>query len=322
MEDHTRILKVRDQVSLSIVVPCYNEEHNISLLIDELNKVLQGMHMVYEIICINDGSSDSTDAVLKELSMRHQELKFISFSRNFGKEAAMLAGLDKASGQMVVIMDADLQHPPELIPQMIEKSKEGFDQVIACRDRSGEKKIYATLARLYYVLVNHILDVSLIDGAGDFRLLSRKVVNTIISMREINRFSKGIFSWVGYKQTIIWYPNQKRNAGQSKWSFRSLMRYGMDGIVSFSSRPLNVCLYVGLLLLFLGILYLIFLFCGILCDGIDVPGYFTIIFMIIMMSGTQLVSLGVIGSYIGRIYSEIKGRPPYIIEDTNITDEK
>lgn len=306
---------------LSIIVPCYNEDKVLRLfhgaLIKQLNE-LEPSKYDYELIFVNDGSRDKTLSLILEFAAKNDRIKYISFSRNFGKEAAMLAGLEHASGDCAVIMDADLQHPPSLIHQMLDKYEEGYDQVIAKRDRKGEPKKAAFLARTYYKLVNKMVDVRMVDGAGDFRLLSRETIEAVLSLRETNRFSKGIFSWVGFNQTYIEYANRQRTFDESRWSFKRLLRYGIDGIVSFNVQPLRMCVYLGGVLLIISMLYLVYLFVRILIHGIDVPGYFTTITLIAVLGGVQLISLGIIGEYVGRIYAEVKKRPIYIVAKTNI----
>lgn len=311
--------------NLSIVVPCYNEGQiiydNAKIIFDEVKKT----NCEIELILVNDGSRDQTLNYLKKLSKENSCIKYISFSRNFGKESAMLAGIRAAKGECVVIMDADLQHPPCLIKEMLEKYDEGYDQVIAKRNRKGDSKISSFFAKTYYKIVNKVIDVSMVDGAGDFRLLSRRAVNALLSLKENNRFSKGLFSWIGYKQCYIEYENCERSGGETKWSFKQLLSYGIDGIISFNNKPLRVCIYLGMLLGGISALYLIYLFVGILCNGIDVPGYFTTIFLITCLGSVQLLSIGVIGEYIGRIYYEVKQRPNYLIEESNLgenTDEE
>lgn len=307
---------------LSIIVPCYNE-----------GKVLKKFHSVmmeqmkclnckydYEIIYVNDGSSDNTQTQIADISLNDDAVKYICFSRNFGKESAMLAGMEYSSGECIVIIDADLQHPPELIHQMLEKYEEGFDQVIAKRNRKGDSLKNRFFARTYYKLVKNMVDVKMIDGAGDFRLLSRAAADAVLSLKETNRFSKGIFSWVGFNQTYIEYENRKRTSDASRWSFNRLVKYGVDGIVSFNTQPLRLCVYLGGALLVLSMAYLIYLFISIILHGIDVPGYFTTIAMISIIGGVQLISLGIIGEYVGRIYAEVKKRPAYIIASTNIQE--
>lgn len=310
---------------LSIVIPCYNEEKGMRLLYGALNDqaenfVVRGYD--YEYIFVNDGSRDQTLDFILEFADRDPHVKYISFSRNFGKEAAMLAGLEFAKGCCAVIMDADLQHPPSLIPQMLDKYEKGYDQVIARRNRDGEPWKSAFFAKTYYKLTNKLVDVKLVDGAGDFRLLNRKSIDAVLSLKETNRFSKGIFSWVGFRQTYIEYDNKKRFLDESHWSFRRLLGYGVDGIVSFNVQPLRMCVYLGGILLAISIVYLLYLFIRILIYGIDVPGYFTTITLISVLGGVQLISLGIIGEYVGRIYAEVKKRPLYIVDRTNIKAEE
>ena len=286
----------------------------------EIKKVLNNINIQHEIVFINDGSKDNTLQILKNIGQNDKAVKYISFSRNFGKEAGMLAGLEYITGDCVVIMDADLQHPPELIPKMIKYYKEGYDQVIAKRNRKGDNKYRTWATRLYYKLVNKLIDVELVDGVGDFRLLSRKAVDSILAMKEYNRFSKGIFSWIGFKQKTIQYENQSRVAGETKWSFKSLLSYGIDGIISFNDKPLRVCFVIGCSLIMMSLIYIIFLLVQILIHGIDVPGYFTTIASIMIIGGVQLVFIGVLGEYIGKIYYEVKKRPHFIVDESNINN--
>lgn len=309
-----------DRKQVSIIVPCYNEEKVLRLFRGALMKQLQKLDSEcydYEVIYVNDGSSDKTMDLILEFAKEDSRVRYLSFSRNFGKESAMLAGLEHAGGDCIILMDADLQHPPHLILQMLEKFEEGFDQVIAKRNREGDPLKTAFFARMYYRLVNKMVDVKMVDGAGDFRLLSRKAADAVLSLRETNRFSKGIFSWVGFNQTYLEYENRQRALDQSKWSFKRLLRYGVDGIVSFNVQPLRMCVYLGGGLLTISMLYLLYLFIGILIRGIDVPGYFTTIALISVLGGVQLISLGIIGEYVGRIYAEVKKRPGYIIAESN-----
>lgn len=306
---------------LSIIIPCYNEEQVIRLTGAEVEKVVEQEEFDYEIIFVNDGSKDNTLLILQKMVEENKKMKYISFSRNFGKEAAMLAGLQYCEGTCAVVMDADLQHPPELIKKMYEEFKNGYDQVIAKRTRDGDSKLMTFFARLYYHLTNKIVNVEMVDGAGDYRLLSRRAIESLLALKENNRFSKGLFSWIGFNQTYIEYKNQKRAAGKTKWSFKSLLSYGVDGILSFNSQPLRYCLYFGGIFIGITIVYLIYLFVHILMYGIDLPGYFTTILLIAGLGGIQLFSLGVIGEYIGRIYSEVKRRPNFIVQETNIKKE-
>ena len=307
---------------LSVIIPCFNESAVIEATVDRLREVLgedAGKRSYdYELIFVDDGSRDDTLEKLRRAADKDGCVRFVSFSRNFGKEAAMLAGLQYASGDCAVIMDADLQHPPELIPEMVTWFEQGYDQVIAKRNRKGDKRRATLMARLYYRIVNHIVDVKMVDGIGDFRLLSRKAVNALISMREYNRFSKGLFSWIGFKEKIIEYENQQRAAGETKWSFKRLLSYGIDGLISFNNKPLRICFVMGGLLVIFSFVYILITLIQILMHGIDVPGYFTTICAILIIGGVQLISVGVLGEYIGRIYYEVKGRPHFLVQDTNV----
>jgi len=307
---------------LSVIIPCYNESMVIEKTHSKLIEILSDDGRVkgygFELIFVDDGSKDETLNIIQNCAKEDHQTKYISFSRNFGKEAAMLAGLKYASGDLAVIIDADLQHPPELIPRMIEVCHEGYDQVIAKRNRTGEAKRRYLSAKMYYKLVNHIVDVKMIDGIGDFRLLTRKAVEAILSLQEYNRFSKGIFSWIGFKEITIEYENQQRAAGESKWSFKKLLSYGIDGLLSFNNKPLRICFLFGVFSMLVSLVYIIIIFIQILARGISVPGYFTTISAVLFIGGIQLVSIGVLGEYIGRIYYEVKKRPHYLIDSTNI----
>lgn len=310
-------------MKLSIVVPCYNEESVLPMFYEVINNVLQQLNTSYEVVFVNDGSRDKTQNILQMLSEQDHLVKYVSFSKNFGKESAMLAGLSYASGEYVLIMDADLQHPPSLIPAMLAKAEEGYDQVIAKRDRSGEKFTRSFLTRIYYKLINSLVDVRLENGIGDFRLLSRQAVDALLSLKEYNRFSKGLFSWIGFNEAIIEYENITREEGASKWSFASLLNYGIDGVISFNNKPLRIAIYLGLTVTLLDILYVLYMLVQITIKGIDVPGYFTTIAAILLVGGLQLFFMGIIGEYIGRIYYEVKRRPHYIVAKTaNFEKEK
>lgn len=313
-------------MELSVVIPSYNEGYSIKLTYEKLKDVLEKessiQNYTYELIFIDDGSKDNTLNVIKQFQINDPHVKYISFSRNFGKEAGMLAGLAYSSGDAVLLMDADLQHPPELIPEMIENYYNGYDQVIAKRNRIGESKVKTFFSKAYYKIVNHLVDVELVDGMGDFRLLSRRAVNALLSMQEYNRFSKGMFSWIGFKEKIIEYENINRISGKSKWSFKKLLQYGIDGILSFNNKPLRFTLYFGMIMVAIGIAYILYSLIRVLAVGIDVPGYFTIITAVLVMGGIQLISIGIIGEYVGRIYYEVKRRPHFLIKETNIQSLK
>ncbi|EEK70503.1 Stress response protein [Bacillus mycoides] len=276
----------------------------------------------YEFVFVNDGSKDDTLNILRDLANSDAAVHYISFSRNFGKEAAMLAGLKYATGDAVVIMDADLQHPPTLIKEMLEGYNEGYDQVIAKRTRTGDSPVRSFVSRLYYKVMNKFVDIELVDGIGDFRLLSRRAVDSLLSLSEYNRFSKGLFSWIGFNELIIGYENVLRSDGESKWTFSKLLNYGIDGVISFNNKPLRLSIYLGLLTTILGILYVITTFIQIIVGGVEVPGYFTLISAILFIGGIQLIFLGVMGEYIGRIYYETKRRPHFIVAEKKVSEVK
>ncbi|MQY38987.1 putative glycosyltransferase CsbB [Streptomyces sp. RB17] len=310
---------------ISIVAPCYNEEdvlgrfhEKIQSIAEELLPLGHDMQFVY----VDDGSRDRTLAVLKHLADRDARVRYVSFSRNFGKEAALLAGLRHASGDSVIVMDADLQHPPELIRRMVQLREEGHDQVIARRSRTGDRLVRTLTARLYYRLVNRLVDVELADGVGDFRLLSRRVVDAVLALTEYNRFSKGLFAWVGFPSTTFEYENAAREAGNSSWNLRGLLNYGIDGLLSFNNRPLRAALWLGMGLLLCAGLYTAWIVGAALINGVQTPGYVTIITAVTALAGVQMVMLGVIGEYTGRIYYEVKGRPHFLVKATNVERTK
>ena len=305
---------------ISIVIPAYNEEANIASMYAKLAKELESLPYRYELMFINDGSSDGTLQEILKLAEAYDTVKYISLTRNFGKESAMLAGLKRIKGDAAIVMDSDLQHPPTLIGEMVEGYEEGFNQVVARRSRTGDSKVRSLLSSLYYKLINSITDVDLQDGEGDFRLLSRKAINAILALSESNRFSKGLFSWIGLSKKTINYENVLRIDGDSKWSFNSLVNYGIDGIISFNMKPLRICFYTGFLVLFLSLIYIFFTLYSILQEGIGAPGYFTTITAILLLGGIQLISLGVIGEYIGRIYNETKQRPHFLVDISNVDE--
>ncbi|QXE02109.1 glycosyltransferase family 2 protein [Terribacillus sp. DMT04] len=307
---------------LSVIVPSYNEADNVELFYEELTKELQYSSYNCEVIYVDDGSSDTTLLELKELADQHYNVHYLSFTRNFGKEAAILAGFQHAKGDCAVVIDADLQHPVALLHDLLEGFEEGYDQVIARRNRKGESIPRKLLSTLYYQVMNKFIDVRIQNGVGDFRLLSRRAIDALLILSEGNRFSKGLFSWIGFEQKTVYYDNVTRQNGESKWSIGKLINYGIDGVVSFNTKPLRLCLYAGFIVLFLSIAYILYTFVEVLIRGVITPGYFTLITAILFLGGVQLVSLGVIGEYIGRIYNETKRRPHYLIKDTNIEEMK
>lgn len=303
---------------ISIIIPSYNESSNIELIYNAIATQFLEIDYDFEILFINDGSTDDTINRIKNLESINKNVKYISFTRNFGKEVALLAGFQHVIGDAVIVMDADLQHPCTLIKPFIQGYEEGYHQVIAQRNRKGENRLRACFSSLYYCIVNKIVDVEIKNGVGDFRLLSRKAVEALLLLNEGNRFSKGLFSWIGLSQKIIYYDNIARKNGKSKWSISTLFNYGIDGIISFNNRPLRICFYTGALILFLSLIYIFINVVFIIRNGITEPGYFTIISAILFLGGIQLLCLGVIGEYIGRIYYETKHRPHYLIQETNI----
>ncbi len=304
-------------ILISFVIPSYNEEGNIHPMIKALRQTMAFSKRRYELLFVDDGSSDGTMEEIRDAVLLYPEVEYISFTRNFGKEAAILAGLESAKGDAVILMDADLQHPPDLIPKLIRGYEEGYDQVIAKRNRKGDAKFRSMLSRMYYWGVNKAVDVELRDGEGDFRLLSRRAVDSLLQLSEGNRFSKGLYSWIGLEQKTICYDNVTRQHGETKWSFKQLVNYAVDGVVSFNTKPLRLCFYAGLFSLFLAVSYILVTLVGIIRNGVDVPGYFTIISAVLFLGGVQLLSLGIIGEYVGRIYNETKKRPHYLIQRTS-----
>ncbi|MBB5936538.1 glycosyltransferase family 2 protein [Streptomyces zagrosensis] len=302
---------------ISIVVPCYNEEAVIDRFHEHLALELLAIQHEFEFVYVDDGSADRTLALLKRLGEADPRVRYVSFSRNFGKESAMLAGLRYATGDAVVIMDADLQHPPELVGRMVELREQGHDQVIAKRTRDGDRVTRTWLARGYYKLVNRLVDVELVDGVGDFRLLSRRAVDAILQLTEYNRFSKGLFAWVGFPSVTFEYGNAVREEGRSKWTFGQLLNYGADGVISFNNKPLRAAVYLGLILLSVAVAYALWIVGSVLMDGVDTPGYATLLVVMTALAGVQMVMIGVIGEYIGRIYYEVKRRPHYLVQTTN-----
>ncbi|MFF9487401.1 glycosyltransferase family 2 protein [Streptomyces sp. NPDC014676] len=305
---------------ISIVAPCYNEEDVLERFHDEVQKVADELLPLghdMEFVYVDDGSHDRTLAVLQQLADRDPRVRYVSFSRNFGKEAALLAGLRHAKGDSSIVMDADLQHPPELITRMVDLRAQGYDQVIARRTRSGDRVTRTLTARLYYRLVNRLVDVELVDGVGDFRLLSRRVVDAVLNLTEYNRFSKGLFAWVGFPSTTFEYENAVREHGRSSWTLRRLLNYGLDGLLSFNNRPLRAALYLGMGLLLCAGLYTAWIVGAALVNGVQTPGYVTIITVVTALVGVQMIMLGVIGEYTGRIYYEVKRRPHFLVQATN-----
>lgn len=303
---------------LSLIVPCYNEEQVINMFYEETMKVLDIIKdkYDYEFVFVDDGSKDKTLNILRELKKNDNKINIISFSRNFGKEAGIYAGLNNVTGDLVVIMDADLQHPPKIILEMLQGIEEGYDTVTTRRvNRKGEPVIKSVFSRLFYKIMSKIIDFELVQGAQDFRMMKRDVVDAILSLKEYNRFSKGIFSWVGFKVKYIEIENVERVAGTTKWSFKSLVKYALEGIISFSTVPLRISTILGLVISLIAIVSTCVIIIQTLIQGKNVPGYASIITAVLFMGGIQLTCLGIIAEYISKMYLEIKDRPKYIVKE-------
>jgi len=310
---------------LSIVVPCFNEEESLPYFVKEVEDVGKSISHPIEYIFVNDGSKDNTLKSLRELHQKMPDrVRYISFSRNFGKESALYAGLQAARGDLITLMDADLQDPPELLPQMIERIETSDIDCVGTRrqDRKGEPAIRSFFARLFYKLVNKFGDTEMIDGARDFRLMTRPMVDSILSMTEYNRFSKGIFNWVGFNTEYISYENRERVAGDSSWSFWSLFKYSIDGIVNFSDAPLTLAALIGSISCIAAVIALIFIVFRALLFGDPTSGWPSLASIVLFVGGLQLLFLGVIGKYIGKIFLETKKRPIYIVKETEKDLEK
>lgn len=302
---------------LSVIVPAYNEEEVIELFYKKLKEVLNRIkeNYDYEIIFVDDGSIDNTLNILKKLRESDKNINIISFSRNFGKEAGMYAGLENSNGDIVVILDADLQHDSENIIQMLKYIEEGYDTVTTIRNRKGESKVKSWFSNMFYKLMSGNKEIRLKKGSQDFRMMTRQVVQAILDLKEYNRFSKGIFSWVGFKTKYIEVENKKRAAGKTKWSFIKLFKYAIDGITSFSVGPLKVATFSGGIISLLSLIFAIQIVIQTLIMGKDVPGYASTITSVLFMGGIQLITIGILSEYVGKIYLEIKGRPQYIVKE-------
>ncbi len=309
---------------LSIIVPCYNEHEVLPIFYDTVKGVLSGMECDHELIFVNDGSNDGTEEVLEGFAEKDDHVVYMKLSRNFGKEAAMYAGLSNSRGDYVAIMDSDLQDPPSMLPEMLEAVQSGECDMAATRrvDRRGEPPIRSFFARRFYQLVNKISEAEIADGARDFRLMNRNVAEVVVSMREHNRFSKGIFSWIGFRTKWLPYVNCERAAGETKWSFWRLFGYAVDGIINFSHVPLTIASWFGLFMTFFAFVTEIVVVVRRLMFDEPVAGWASLVCIIVFMGGLQLFFLGIIGNYIAKLYLESKGRPHYIIEKSNRDDIK
>ena len=305
---------------ISIVVPCYNEQESLPIFYKEICKIAEKMKMVeFEFIFVNDGSKDNTLHVMRELSSQDQRVHYLSFSRNFGKEAALLAGMDAMQGDYGAIMDADLQDPPSLLEEMYEILKtDEFDCVATRRvSRRGEPPIRSFFAKCYYKIINKISKTEIVDGARDFRLMSRQMIDSILSLREYNRFSKGIFSWVGYQTKWLEYENIERVAGETKWNFWKLFLYSLESIVAFSTVPLAIASVMGVLFCLIAFIFIVVIIVRTIVYGDPTSGWPSLVCIIFLVSGIQLFCLGIIGGYLSKMYLETKKRPLYIVKETD-----
>ena len=308
---------------ISCIIPCYNEEAALLYFLREIRKVADQMSatdpVLFEILFVNDGSKDRTLEILREAAKEDARVRYISFSRNFGKEAAMYAGFKNVTGDYAAVMDADMQDPPSLLPEMYRALQSGeYDSVATCRaDRKGEPPIRSFFARCFYKIINQISDADIVDGARDFRLMKREMVDAIVTMGEYNRFSKGIFGWIGFRTKWLPYQNVERVAGETKWSFWKLFKYSLQGIIAFSTAPLAIASVAGILICLVAFLMVIGIIVKTLLWGDPVGGWPSLACMIMFMSGIQLLCIGILGQYLAKTYLETKRRPIYLVAETN-----
>ena len=314
---------------ISIVVPCYNEEEALPLYYEAMLPVLETLRAQgadVDFVFVDDGSKDGTLRVLRDLHEKDGRCGYVSFSRNFGKEAAMYAGLQHAKGDYVAVMDADLQDPPDMLPDMLRILEESpADDPVDCvgtrrTDRKGEPPIRSFFARCFYRLINRISKTEIVDGARDYRLMTRRMVDAILSLSEYNRFSKGIFSWVGFKTQWLEYVNRERVAGETKWSFRKLLLYSIDGITAFSTAPLAIASFSGMAICAVSFIALLFVFIRALVFGDPVAGWPSMICIILFLGGVQLLGIGILGQYLAKTYLEVKNRPQYVLQEKNVNE--
>lgn len=306
---------------ITILIPCFNEEASLHFLYEQLKGILSDGRYEWEVLFINDGSRDRTLDIIKEFASADRQIRYISLSRNFGKENAMMAGFDFASGDCMVIMDADLQHPPKLIPEMIKYWEQGFEDVYARRkDRKTDGWLRRHFSLLYYKLLQTASNVDVLPNVGDFRLLDRKCIDALKRLRETERYTKGMYCWIGFKKKELEFEVAERVAGKSSFSIKKLVKLAMQGLTSFSTMPLKISTYLGLIVSFISFVLLLVYFIKALLYGDPVAGFPTIITVVLLLGGIQLLFLGIIGEYIGRIFNETKGRPIYLIGETNIDE--
>jgi glycosyltransferase involved in cell wall biosynthesis len=312
---------------ISLIVPCYNEEQVLPLFKKETDKTVKVLkekyHLDTEYVFVNDGSSDKTLSIFRQFRENDKSVRYISFSRNFGKESGLYAGLQNAKGDYVAVMDADLQDPPTMLPEMLDAVMSGEYDCAAARraTREGEPKVRSWFAKKFYKIINRSSDTEIVDGARDFRVMNRQMVNAVLELAEYNRFSKGIFSWVGFRTKWFSYKNVERAAGQTKWHFWSLFQYAIDGMVGYTTKPLEYAAWVGFLFCFLSTIGIIFIIIRRLCFGDPVAGWASTVVIILFCSGIQLLCTGIIGVYLSKTYLEVKRRPIYIVQETEETYE-
>jgi glycosyltransferase involved in cell wall biosynthesis len=310
------IIASASRPQLSVVAPMFNESECLAHFFERLDTTLKPLGLSYEIVCVNDGSRDNTLALLREHRAKNPAIKIVNLSRNFGKDIALSAGIDHARGDAVVPIDSDLQDPPELIAEFVAKWREGFDVVYGTRrTRQGEGWFKRTSANLFYRVIDRMTAIDIPRNTGDFRLMDRRVVDAIGRLPERSRFMKGLFAWVGFRQTAVLYDRQPRHLGVTKWNYWRLWNFAIDGITSFSSFPLKIWSYLGVFIALISIVYGVIRIIRHFIIGIDVPGYDSLMVAILFLGGVQLISLGVIGEYMARVYIEVKGRPLYLVRD-------
>jgi glycosyltransferase involved in cell wall biosynthesis len=305
-----------ESIELSIVVPMYNEAAVIGLFFDRITRVLASITGAYEIVCVNDGSIDDTSERLLKAHHENPRIKIVNLTRNFGKEAALTAGIEHASGRAVIPIDADLQDDPELIPQMVDKWREGNDIVVAVRSERDEDSVLKRLtANGFYRVMGRLSEVPILPHAGDFRLMDRRVIAALKHLPERTRFMKGLFAWTGFRQAVVTYSRQARAAGSSKWRYWKLWNFALDGITAFTTLPLRIWTYLGVLTAVLAFIYASYIIANTLIFGVDVPGYASIIVILLFFNGLNMLSLGILGEYLARVYAEVKQRPIYLVRD-------
>ncbi len=305
---------------IDIVVPCFNEEEGLQVFYDVVSGVVKEIKAYeWNFIFVDDGSKDKTPEIMRRLAETDDSVKYIIFSRNFGKEAAMFAGFEQSDGDYVVVMDSDLQDDPDMLSQMVAAMEEGYDCCATRRmDRKGEPPVRSWFARRFYALMNRFTEVEMMDGARDYRMMTRQMVDAILRVSERERFSKGIFAWVGFEYKWLEYKNRERTLGTTKWSFWKLFKYAIDGIIAFSTAPLKALMFIGGSISAGSLIFMIYKIIKTLIEGVDVPGYASLVVIMLFLGGLNLFAVGLVGLYVGNVYTEAKGRPIYVQKESNI----